>query len=84
MGVPSYRTLFSNATWELGVIGKYKAASEEFRLVGRDLYLLFPDGYGRTKLSNAFFERHLGVKATTRNWNTLNALVDMAAEATGA
>lgn len=36
-----------------------------------------PNGYGRTKLSNAFFERKLKVAATTRNWKTVTALHDM-------
>jgi hypothetical protein len=32
------------------------------------------DGGGRTKLSNAFFERRLGLPATTRNWKTVTTL----------
>ncbi|OGO28368.1 MAG: hypothetical protein A2136_07935 [Chloroflexi bacterium RBG_16_54_11] len=45
---------------------------------GRDvIYLFCPNGYGTTKLSNSFFERKLGVPATTRNWNTVNALYKM-------
>jgi uncharacterized protein (DUF1697 family) len=41
------------------------------------IYLFVPGGYGRTKLSNAFFERKLAVPATTRSWNTVQALVKM-------
>lgn len=41
------------------------------------MYLFCPNGYGRTKLSNAFFERKLKVPATTRNWKTVTALHDM-------
>lgn len=33
-----------------------------------------PHGYGRTKLNNSYFERALGVTATTRNWRTVLAL----------
>jgi uncharacterized protein (DUF1697 family) len=44
------------------------------------IYLYCPNGYGKTKLSNGFFERKLGVLATTRNWNTVNALYQMAVE----
>jgi uncharacterized protein (DUF1697 family) len=51
--------------------------SAEFTLAGRDVYLHCPDGYGRTKLNNAFFERKLGVTATTRNWRTVIALHDL-------
>jgi uncharacterized protein (DUF1697 family) len=45
---------------------------------GRLVYLHLPHGYGRTKLNNSFFERHLGTKATTRNWNTITKLLELA------
>ncbi len=54
-----------------------KGRTEEFAVRGREVYLYCPDGYGRTKLSNAFLERVLGVPATTRNWRTVNALLAM-------
>jgi uncharacterized protein (DUF1697 family) len=47
---------------------------DEFLPGERAIYLYCPNGYGKTKLSNNFFERKLGVPATTRNWNTINAL----------
>ena len=40
----------------------------------REIYLHCPDGYGRTKLTNGFFERRLKVPATTRNWRTVVTL----------
>ena len=51
---------------------------DELRVVGREVYLLCPNGYGRSKLSNAFFERRLGEVATTRNWRTVLALAELA------
>jgi uncharacterized protein (DUF1697 family) len=45
------------------------------------VYLRLPHGYGRTKLSNAWFERKLGTAATSRNWRTVVALADLAAGA---
>ncbi len=48
---------------------------DEFRVVGREVYVHCPNGYGRTKCTNAYFERALGVVATTRNLNTVSALV---------
>ena len=50
----------------------------ELALAGREVYLYYPDGYGRTKLDNAFLERRLGVAATTRNWRTVTKLGDLA------
>ncbi len=43
-----------------------------------EVYLFCPDGYGKTKLSNSFFERKIKVPVTTRNWNTVEALYRMA------
>jgi uncharacterized protein (DUF1697 family) len=43
------------------------------------VYLKLPNGYGRTKLNNAWFERKLGTAATTRNWRTVVALAELAA-----
>jgi uncharacterized protein (DUF1697 family) len=44
---------------------------------GRVVYLQLPNGYGRTKLNNGYFERRLGAAATTRNWRTVLALAEM-------
>jgi uncharacterized protein (DUF1697 family) len=41
------------------------------------VYLYCPGGYGKTKLSNTFLEKKLGVRATTRNWKTVNVLNDL-------
>ena len=43
------------------------------------IFLCLPHGYGRTKLNNSFFERKLGAAATTRNWRTVLALIEMSA-----
>lgn len=51
---------------------------EQLRIVGREIYLYCPHGYGRTKLSNTAIEKKLSVRATTRNWNTVNTLLAMA------
>jgi uncharacterized protein (DUF1697 family) len=55
-------------------------APDELAVVGREVYLHYPNGYGRTKLTNAVLERRLGVAATTRNWRTVTALADLAAD----
>ena len=50
---------------------------EQAVLVGRVVFLYCPHGYGRTKLNNSYFEKALGVPATTRNWRTVLALQDL-------
>ena len=56
------------------------AGGDRLRLAGKEIYLHCPDGYGRTRLSNTALEKALGVRATTRNWNTVNKLYQMSAE----
>lgn len=41
------------------------------------LYLYLPEGFAKTKITNNFLEKKLGVVATTRNWNTISKLADM-------
>lgn len=51
----------------------------EFTVAGREVHLHYPDGgYGRTKFTNAYLEKRLGVVATTRNWKSVRALRDLA------
>ena len=42
------------------------------------VYVNAVGGYGKTKLTNNFFERKLKVSATTRNFKTTNYLVELA------
>jgi uncharacterized protein (DUF1697 family) len=53
-------------------------APDEFRVLRGEVFLHFPDGYGRSKLSNAYFEKQLGVAATTRNWRTVTTVAKLA------
>ena len=48
------------------------------QLIGSEIYLHCPFGYGKTRLSNTAFEKLLHQKATTRNWNTILKLHTMA------
>ncbi len=52
--------------------------NDEYEVLGTEIYLHCHAGYGKTLLNNSFFERELKVRATTRNWNTLNVLAEMA------
>lgn len=50
---------------------------DEFCIGDRVVYIHCPNGYGKTKLNNSFFERKLKLRATTRNWNTTNKLYEL-------
>jgi uncharacterized protein (DUF1697 family) len=56
-----------------------KSAGDEFCVEGTEVYLYCPGGYGKTVYSNGYFEKHLGVRATTRNWRTVQKLNELAA-----
>jgi uncharacterized protein (DUF1697 family) len=62
-------------------LGEESFDAERFELVGEDVYLFCPNGYGRSKLNNALLEHRLGVVATTRNWRTVTALAELTAAA---
>ena len=52
-------------------------AGEEFLCGDSCVFLHLPNGYGRAKLTNGFIERQLKVSATTRNYKTIQKLVDL-------
>jgi uncharacterized protein (DUF1697 family) len=60
-------------------LDQVKRTGEQLRLVGRELFIDFPDGVGRSKLSLAAVEKTIGL-ATARNWNTTLKLLSMAHE----
>jgi uncharacterized protein (DUF1697 family) len=43
---------------------------EQVRLVGQQLYVVYPDGIGKSKLTSALIEKKIAVSGTGRNWNT--------------
>ncbi len=65
---------------QLEAIKKYYHSPEKFIILGKEVYVYCPNGYGNTKISNTFFENKLKVTATTRNWKTVNKLADLAKE----
>ena len=55
-----------------------RSPPDQFAVDGRHVYLHYPDGSGRSKLTNDYLERGLGTVSTARNWNTVTKLVDLA------
>ncbi|RAV22849.1 DUF1697 domain-containing protein [Paenibacillus contaminans] len=58
----------------------YRSEADDFQIIGREVYLLSRQGYGKSLISNNFVEKKLGVIATTRNWETVNKLAVMGKE----
>jgi len=44
---------------------------ELIRFDGRQAYVTYPDGIGRSRLTSALIEAKLGTRGTARNWNTI-------------
>lgn len=44
---------------------------EVVRAIGKQLYIVYPAGIGRSKLANALIEKRLCSRGTGRNWNTV-------------
>lgn len=65
---------------EIAKLDVNRSPGDAFSVSGRVIYLHFANGTGKTKFSNDYFERVLGVTSTMRNIRTMFALVEMASE----
>jgi len=54
------------------------SGSEAVRADGRQAYIVYPDGIGRSRLTTALIEKQLGTRGTGRNWNTVLKLSALA------
>jgi uncharacterized protein (DUF1697 family) len=45
--------------------------SEVVDIEGKQAYIIYPDGIGRSRLTNSLIEAKLGTRSTGRNWNTV-------------
>lgn len=50
---------------------------DEFFHKSAILYGYYPNGYGKSKFTNNYFEKKLKIDATTRNWKTILKLREM-------
>jgi uncharacterized protein (DUF1697 family) len=56
-----------------------RSPPDEFGVRGRHIYLRCPNGVARSKLTNQYFDSKLETVSTSRNWNTVLKLREMAA-----
>ncbi len=54
-----------------------RSPPDAFAVRGREIYLHCPNGFGRSKLTNAYFDSKLGTTSTVRNWKTVETLVEL-------
>jgi uncharacterized protein (DUF1697 family) len=55
-----------------------KMEGEELGIEARELYIYFPEGQGKSKLSLPAVDRALKILGTGRNWNSVLKLMEMA------
>ncbi len=54
-----------------------RSPPDEFIVKGREIYLRLPNGAGKSKLTNQYFDSRLGTISTVRNWRTVLQLLEM-------
>jgi uncharacterized protein (DUF1697 family) len=59
---------------------KLKNHPEEIHLKGRELYIYFPNGAGRSKLPWSSIAEALKTQGTARNWNSVTKMLEIAEE----
>jgi uncharacterized protein (DUF1697 family) len=51
-----------------------RSPPDAFQVLGREVYLHLPQGAGKSKLTNAYFDSKLSTTSTGRNWRTVTTL----------
>jgi uncharacterized protein (DUF1697 family) len=63
----------------VAALRKATVGRETIAAEARQLYIIYPDGIGRSKLTTSFIEKRIATRGTGRNWNTLVKLAAAAA-----
>ncbi|WP_116788048.1 DUF1697 domain-containing protein [Flavobacterium psychrotrophum] len=82
-GIKKYFVTFLSGeatTQGLDQMKKYNRSNDEFKAVGTTMYLKLAQSAADSKLSNSFIESKMGLKSTTRNWNTTLKMLEMLQE----
>lgn len=51
---------------------------DKFEIIGSEIFIYCPNGFGRTKLYTNFFEKKIGIMGTGRNWKTITTILNIA------
>jgi uncharacterized protein (DUF1697 family) len=54
-----------------------RSPPNQFVLRGKEVYLRFPDGFARNKLTSSYFDSKLGTIGTIRTWRTVIKLLEL-------
>ncbi len=76
-GLHVYFLADSPSAQAVGGLDPARSAPDAFHVRGQEIYLHLPNGMGRTKLTNAYFDSKLSTICTARNWATVRKLSEM-------
>ena len=54
-----------------------RSPPNRFMVRGKEIYLLFPEGFARTKFTSSYFDSKLGTIGTVRSWRTVTKLLEL-------
>ena len=54
-----------------------RSPPNRFNVRGKEVYLLCPEGFARTKLTSSYFDSKLGTIGTVRSWRTVTKLLEL-------
>ena len=67
-------------TAQVEALESNRSPPDEFAALGREIFLLCPNGLARTRFTNAYWDSSLKTTSTIRNWKTTDRLAQMAME----
>lgn len=62
---------------QIGSLDPHRSPGDLFQVVGSEIYLHFPNGTARSKLTVDYFDGKLDTISTMRNWRTVLSLIEM-------
>ncbi len=62
---------------QVAALDPNRSPPDRFTVRDREIYLTCPNGLGRSKLTNAYFDAKLATVSTLRNWRTVLELIEL-------
>ena len=63
----------------VAMLDPHRSPPDAFAVEGREVYLSYPNGSGRSRLTLSYIERTLAMQGTARNWRTVERLITLIA-----
>jgi uncharacterized protein (DUF1697 family) len=63
---------------QIAKVAKVDYPPDKFKIIGKEIFIYCPNGFGKTKLYTNFFENKMKVTGTARNWKTINTILEIA------